>query len=493
MLHRKLPLVFRDSRVVTICAALALTALYTFSRTPFLALGYGLDDDAWFIARTADTLASGGGYAASRLPGYPTVEMLYAGLFSLFGTSFVVGNLAASVAGLAAALGIWLLLKEVVDAPLRLLAAAAVAFHPAIWTASVTTLDPIFGTAFLVLAAAAVGRRHPWMGGVLLGLAVGCRLTHALAALPIALFARSRCGGWKAATHLVAVGGLVGGTLFLLPALTHGIGFLSFEPAFRRDYLTGGYKVYRELVGFPLALGLAATAATLATNRDRRRRLFASVGEPVLLLGVSAIVVLATPFVLLPTDAQYLLPWVPFGVLVLAASVRARAVAPSWAALLLLAAMIPSAVGLGQLDLDAWRTDHVLRPVWAGPGFAAEDRAERASQLAHASAAARYDYPAGAAVIIGRPFLATQRALGVPEREFADYLYEDPNRDVLLFRLIPLDLRPRIEFRPVFYATGEHLPYLTRRIFGYELDDLDARPIELWPVPSDERQSSDAR
>ena len=64
-----------------------------------------------------------------------------------------------------------------------------------------------------------------------------------------------------------------------------------------------------------------------------------------------------------------------------------------------LVAMIPSAVGLGQLDLDAWRTDHVLRPVWAGPGFAAEDRAERASQLAHASAAARYDYPAGAAVI----------------------------------------------------------------------------------------------
>ena len=486
-------LAYAQSRLTVLVSVIAVTAVYVLSRAPFLSLGYGLDDDAWLVARAADTLAAGGGYVASRLPGYPTVELLFGGLFSLFGTSTVLGNLAASAAGLAASLGIWFILDGEVETPLRLLAAVTVGFHPAIWKASVTTLDPIFGTAFLILAIVAVGRRRPLLGGLLLGLAVGCRVTNALAAFPIALFANRRIGGWRAAIRVVAAGAVVGGALFLLPAVTYGLGFLSYEPVIKRDFITGGYKVYRELVGLPLVLGSVATVAAVLASKPRRHRIRDLIGEPLVVLGGTAVVVLTTPFVLLPTDPQYLLPWVPFGVLFLAGLVRQRVLRLPWAAGLLVAAVVPSAIGFGQLDIDCWRYRRELRPVLVGPGQVTEHYVERIAQLDHASAAARFSYPIGSAVIVGRPFMATQLALGVPERELRVYLHQIPGRDVLLFRLIPPWLRDRVDDRPVFYATGEHLIYLTQRIFGYELVDLRAQPLQLWPSNDGGQEQAESR
>jgi hypothetical protein len=405
----------------------------------------------------------------------------------------VLGNLAASVAGLAAAGGVWLLVEREVEKPLGILCAIAVAFHPAMWIASVTTLDPIFGTAFLVLSAAAVSRRRPVLAGILLGLAVGCRATHALAALPLALFARSRLGGWTSAAIIVAVGGIVGGSLFLLPALTYGIGFLNYEPVIQRDFVTGGYKVYRELVGLPVVLGSLIVMGAVLVSEARRHRVRNLVTEPLFLLGTSAVLVLTVPFLILPTDPQYLLPWVPFGVLVLAGCVRQHVVRAAWAAGLLVAAMIPAVIGFGLLDLDSWRSRQELRFVWMSPGQIPEHCAERVAQLRRASSAAHFPYPEGAAVILGRPFMATQLAMGVPERELSTYLYEPPTSDVMLFRLIPPWYFDRVVGRHVFYAEGEALPYLTRRIFGYELTELDARPLELWPVIDRGRREAASR
>ncbi|MCU0234947.1 MAG: hypothetical protein MUE90_13060 [Thermoanaerobaculales bacterium] len=453
---------------------------------PFVTLGYGLDDDAWLMARAADLIASGDGYAASRFPGYPTVELLLGLLFRLLDPSCLVGNLAAAAAGLAATVGVWVCLRGVVTTPLRLLSAIAVALHPAMWTASVTTLDPIFGAALLVLAVAAAGRGRPALGGLLLGLAVGCRLTNALAVLPLALFLRGRHGSWAPAARLVVVGAVVGGALFLLPLLTYGWGFLQYEPVRHRDFVTGGYKVYRELLGPALVLGCAVVAAAVLASGPRRQRLRAAAGEPLVLLGAAALLVLSAPFLLLPTDPQYLLPWVPFAVLALAGLVRCEVVRPWWAAGLLLAAVLPAAVGLGELDLDAWRSRRELRPVWLATGRAAENLRERSAQLVRAREAAAFPYPPHSAVVLGRPFMAAQSALGVAERDLATYVVEHPARDVLLFRLVPPSLRDRLEGRAVFYAEGEHLEYLSRRIFGYGLDELGARPLQLWPAAAAE-------
>lgn len=481
------------SRGAELSWGLALGVAYVLSRVPFLHLGYGLDDDAWFVARAADTLATTGHYVASRLPGYPTVEVLYGGLFRVVGTSDVVGNLAAAAAGLAAAVGVWLLLEGVLGWRLRLLAAAAVAFHPALFVASVTTLDPVWGVAFLVLAAAAVARDRPLLAGVLLGLAAGCRLTHVLALLPLVIFARGRGLGRPAVVRLTAAVAVVGGGLYLLPAREYGIGFLTFVPALHRDYLTGGYKVYHEIVGLPLAVAVVLVVAAVLASSRSRNRLPAAGRDPLVQLGAVAMVVLSTPFLLLPTDPQYLLPWVPFAVVMAAGLLREGVVARAWLAGLLVAAVVPSAVGLGELDLDAWRTRQALVPVLIARGHVVEHHADRRSQIEHAAAAARFTYPRGAGVIVGRPFMATQAALGVAERNLDDYVLRLQERDVLLFRLIPPWLLDEVAGRVVLYAAGEHLPYLTRRIFGYELAELGARPVRLWPEKEPRRELEPAQ
>ncbi len=357
-----------------------------------------------------------------------------------------------------------------------------------------TTLDPIFGAAFLVLSAAAVQRRRPVLAGVFLGLAVGCRLTNALAVVPIGLFAWSRSAE-LAHRRASGVDGWPRRRIALshCRCLSHGIGFLDYEPVLRRDFVTGGYKVYRELIGLPLVVGSVMAVIGVVTSKERRRRIRDLFGEPLVVLGASATVVLSTPFVILPTDPQYLLPWVPFGVIALAGLVRRGIVGEPWAAGLLAAAMIPSAVGLGLLDLDAWRSHHQLRPVWIAPGQIPEHYVERVTQISHADAAAHFPYPVDSAVILGTPFMATQQAMGVSERDLATYLYEPPGRRVMLFRLIPPWYFDRVEGKRVLYAEGEDLPYLTRRIFGYELTELDAQPLELWPVIDRGRREAASR
>ena len=165
---------------------------------------------------------------------------------------------------------------------------------------------------------------------------------------------------------------------------------------------------------------------------------------------------------------------------------RCEVVRPAWAAALLLAAVLPAAVGLGELDLDAWRARRELRPVWLTAGHAAEHFRERSAQLARAREAAAFPYQPHSAVVLGRPFMAAQAALGVAERDLATYVFEHPKRDVLLFRLVPPWLRDRLVGRELFYATGEHLEYLNRRIFGYGLDELGARPLQIWPAAAAE-------
>ncbi len=63
---------------------LVLGCLFVFvllSRLPFLDAGYGVNIDAWRVARAARTIALSHRYEASRLPGYPVQEFICAALW----------------------------------------------------------------------------------------------------------------------------------------------------------------------------------------------------------------------------------------------------------------------------------------------------------------------------------------------------------------------------------------------------------------------------
>ena len=57
-------------------AYLALAAIVALSRVPFLDEGYGVNFDAWRVARVARQIAVTGVYEVSRFPGYPFQEIV---------------------------------------------------------------------------------------------------------------------------------------------------------------------------------------------------------------------------------------------------------------------------------------------------------------------------------------------------------------------------------------------------------------------------------
>ncbi|HXI02431.1 MAG TPA: hypothetical protein VNI57_04570, partial [Candidatus Saccharimonadales bacterium] len=220
---------------------------------PLANAGYGLDDDAWLMARSADNLATLGRYVPSRLPGYPTAELAFGLDFRLIGTGWIQGNALSSLAGLGGAVAMYALLAGF-DPRLRLLAAVALAFHPGYWINSVSTIDFIWDPVLLLASALALRRNRSSLGGLCLALAVGARLTNAFAVVPLAAFhflvhRRARGTIWFA-----TVAGLGGAGLFVLPLLSAGPGFLQYTAALHRDYVTGGYHVYEEMLGLPFCL-----------------------------------------------------------------------------------------------------------------------------------------------------------------------------------------------------------------------------------------------
>ncbi|HXI03809.1 MAG TPA: hypothetical protein VNI57_11600, partial [Candidatus Saccharimonadales bacterium] len=203
--------------------------------------------------------------------------------------------------------------------------------------------------------------------------------------------------------------------------------------------------------------------------------------EPFLVLSLGSLIALSVPFLLLPTDPYYLLGALPFGIIGIVALARSAVIRPAAAAALLATLVLPSLITIGSLDIDAYRDRHEYRIRWAGPGRVLESRSARLEIMQHAAMASRAALPADSAVIVGSLIYPLQLLLGQPERSLQEKEFLLGKSDTLLLRILP---RSRVESllreRPVYYAAGENLPYLTRRIFGYSLEEIGARKLSLW-------------
>ncbi|MEP6937397.1 MAG: hypothetical protein ABI871_04945, partial [Chthoniobacterales bacterium] len=61
---------------LTRSACILMLVGVALSRLPFLDAGYGVNVDAWRVARAARHIAQTGEYEASRFPGYPVHEIV---------------------------------------------------------------------------------------------------------------------------------------------------------------------------------------------------------------------------------------------------------------------------------------------------------------------------------------------------------------------------------------------------------------------------------
>jgi hypothetical protein len=328
--------------------ALALTlAAVVLTRLPLLFTGYGSDPDAWLAASAAATLWHTGTYVESRLPGYPLHEILSAPAVGLGGAP--LANAATLVAALCCVAAWWHIARQHARHPGMLL--IAFAFAPAFWQHSAVTLDYVWSLLFILLALLATLNRRLMWAGIMAGVAAGFRLPNILVVIPVVAFALRENVGKKAIVLSVAAAIATAGVAFIPLILKHGgvVAWIERTQWEMRDmtfpwdtrialFLYRTVYFVGPLAAILLAVGLVRRSASLI----QQIRVLPDGTQARNALALASLVAIGTFLILflwMPVERAYLLPLLPF-ILLLADSFLSKRALGVFTAVLVLHSVI---------------------------------------------------------------------------------------------------------------------------------------------------------
>jgi hypothetical protein len=221
------------------------------------------------------------------------------------------------------------------------LAGLALASVPVVYVASSTSMDYVWALGGLMASACALTRERRVLAGILLGLAIGCRITTVVFGLPLAVLAVAgapRGRRARAALALLAPAAVVA-LLAYAPVLAQArwsfdvVSFLRYQGERIAGFAPSPaeFTLRRATLEVWGALGCSALVlGGLAVALPRLRRtggLGASLRDPLALSALVAVPLGLALFLRLPHEAAYLIPCVPFVLWLYAALLRPRAFA----------------------------------------------------------------------------------------------------------------------------------------------------------------------
>ena len=296
-----------------------LFALAIFlSRLPFLSQGYGLDGDSWSVAIIARNIATTGVYEVSRFPGYPVQEFICSLFYN--GTAWRLNLLTAIISTIgilffALTLKTWKFKYE-------FLASAALAFVPIIYINSTTTIDYVWALSFMLISLYCVARYNAVLAGLFLGIAIGCRLTSGAMLIPFAIMilqAGERRGNILRVLKLTITTLVVGALLFYPVYSRYGSQFFMYYDLPYPSISKVLYKFFIEtwgLVGLS-ALFISVAVFFLPHGVSTRKYLFPrSINEKYVVAWLLAIDLYIIAFLKVPMESGYLVPMIPFVILI---------------------------------------------------------------------------------------------------------------------------------------------------------------------------------
>jgi len=297
------------------------------SRLPFLSHGYGLDGDSWSVAITARNIAATGNYEVSRFPGYPVQELMSSLFYNGYAWRLNLLTALFSTIGIlffALTLKTWRF-KNV------FLASSALAFVPIIYINSTTTIDYVWALSFLLISLYFVARYNALLAGVFLGIAIGCRLTSGAMLIPFCIMILQpgeRNENIARVVKMVMVSLLVGGLLYFPVISKYGSQFFMYYDLPYPSVSKVLYKFFIEtwgLVGL-FALFLSVVIFFLPGRGSVRRYLFPrSINEKYVVAWLIAIDLYIIAFLRLPMESGYLVPMIPFVILIFGKYLYSRA------------------------------------------------------------------------------------------------------------------------------------------------------------------------
>ncbi len=289
-----------------------LLVLVVISRIPLLPLGFGSEGDAWRAARAGLVLWTTGQYEISRFPGNPLHEIVLAPIVA--SRSFVVSN------GITLLLTIGMLLEwaRLVTLCCRfpLLLTIAFAFSPMVWINSASSTDYIWSLACILAAVHLTLSSRFRVAGILLGLAAGFRPANIIAVIPIATLIIYTNRSWRHVVTVVTFGAATIALTFI--PIFDRYGALGWLSALRRQLSNVGLPFPDQLLlsGYRgvFAIGLVPAFVLLLVFVYNRRAFHEALTRRdasviVSLAGLAAYVLL---FLAFPFDRSYLIPALPF-------------------------------------------------------------------------------------------------------------------------------------------------------------------------------------
>ena len=356
------------------------------SRLPFVTPGYGVDPDAWRIADAGREIAATGAYVVSRFPGYPVCELASAVLPK---QAWVVCAVTALMSVAAAAF--FMLTLRHVGCPDYVLGGIALAFSPVVYVASVNGMDHVWALAFLMAGLYFLVNQHTLLAGCCIGMAIGCRPSSAAALLPYCIIiAKDQAVGrrLRSALSLIVPAVLVGGLFFLPVIARYGSACLTvYEhgyPSLFQVAALGTIHVWGELGALAVAIAVCWTAwrwraGSVPFYEAKRACRGVTAGA------TAAVVVYLALFLRFPHDASYLIPALPFTLLLGSPLMRRT----SFRAVCIAIAISPFAFSLGKAGLQ--------------PGRILRDHTERVRDVSYSRAVVRIAerLPEGSVVVAG--------------------------------------------------------------------------------------------
>lgn len=287
------------------------------TRLPFLFNGYGVEEDSYGLVLTAQNIAQTGTYEMSRAPGHPVQELV----LSLMPNApdFVMNGL-SMLFGLVASVLFYCILQFLGYAK-PLLPTLVMTMIPAFYIASTYTIDYVWALAFILLSFWFLLTRKNLLCGLALAMAVGCRVTSVLGAIPVVIYLLMNETTKEALKHILTIGlsALALVMLLFLPAyLTYGIDFFYTYPL---PYPPIPKVLYKGSLGVWGVWGCVALMGAVLlfcfSRKKDRREVALELPKGIILISWMMILMHCILFAKLPEKSAFFIPALPFVVLLI--------------------------------------------------------------------------------------------------------------------------------------------------------------------------------
>lgn len=298
-----------------------LLMLVFLSRLPFLNNGFGSEEDSWGIAVVARNMAATGNYEASRLPGHPLQEYVYAAIANQGAFIF---NLVTS---LFSVVSVWFFMQALKKLHIKnvLPASIAFAFVPVIYIASTNNLDYMWAMAFIMAAFYFLISEKIILAGMLIALAVGCRITSGVFLLPFVFWLYQKNSFNQSISRILklTITTILFSLLLFVPVIkTYGVNFFDYivqfpDQPFPKIIYKATFGVWGTLGFIDLCMLMLIFVIGSRLTFIQQPKILPDRFKLVLfcLLAIFSNLII---YYLLPQKSAYLIPMIPFVIMLIA-------------------------------------------------------------------------------------------------------------------------------------------------------------------------------